>query len=452
MSFMREIITIVSENEAVDARDNIARCAEEIRNFQNQIKSYIDDEYIEYLPHLSKNKLYLTEGTRLCDEADILLQNIANETKKDLLSANEDLQSLVEELEEITIGLRTSNKILRIDALFHSLEDAKNNREYLRVMELTTQIKNLLDDPSDTVLPRLDCFAAIQLKFHVESQMSMRNLREQFEGLVQLSERKFQKTKTVTLRITRDENQLHETIVALMASNYDAQPMCKFLMDNIFVPIVQQPVSLQLSEDDPDHVTLTLSYSLVPPTESAGDLRPNYRIVFANIQQTFQCLGYMNIELSPDVCVLGVFADVIKDRFVQLLLDQCLTPSVPSTMDEMNESTLVTDLLDFNQFLCDMLFLNDVRDVELKEFASKVDVLFKNRFCTNIVESAVAIMRHDLHDMLLVGEEVSADKTALDSFSRCMVSKSTTVRGKKVEHVVRLLNTNAFLHSHIHRN
>lgn len=420
---MRSIITIASENEALDARENITRCIEQIQIYQQQVRSYIDDEYIEFLPHLSGNKLYLSEGSRLCDEAENLLQNISNETKADLLAANDELQSLLDEMHESTVGLRASVKILRIDSLFSGLDEAKSNREFVRVQQHCQQIAQLLDDPGDTVLPRLDCYAAIQLKFQVESHMLLHNLREQFESLVQLSERKFQKTKAVTMRISCDENQLHETIVALMTSNYDPQPMCAFLMDNILVPIVMQPVAMHPADDDPAHVSLTLSYSLLPQ----ADLRPHYRVVFAAVQQAFQCLGHMNISLSTDVCVFGVFAGVIKERFVRLLLDECLTPAVPSTMEEMNESTLVADVLELNQFLCEMLFLNEERDNELKEFAAKVDVLFKNRFCTNIVESAVAIMRHDLHDMVMVGEEPKAEQAAMEAFPRCMVSKSTTV-------------------------
>lgn len=446
MSFMREIISIVSENEVLDARENITRCLEQISDFQHQIKSYVANEYSDYLLDLSSNKLYLTEGARLCEEADNQLQNISNETKNDLLAANDDLHGLIEKLTEATVGLRTSHKILRIDALFRDIEEANGNREYLSVREYTTQIKHLLDDPADTVLPLLDCYPAIMMKYRMQSIMLQKNLHDKFESLVQLTERKFQNIKSVTMRITRDENQLHETIVALMESNYDPQPMCTFLMDNIFVPIVQQPVSLQLVDDDPAHVTLTLSYSLVPPAASgndSADLRPHYRTVFANIQLAFQCLGHMNIALTPEVCVFGVFADTIKEQFVQLLLDKCLTPAVPSTMDEMNASTLVVDLLAFNQFLGDMLFLREDQDVELKQFAARIDVLFAERFCTNIVESAVAIMRHDLHDMVLVGEEAKAGKptddqpAVVDAFDRCMLSKSTTELTNLMDKVIR---------------
>lgn len=443
MSFMREIINIVSENEALDARENITRCLEHIRSYQQQIKTYIDDDYCDYLLDLGSNKLYLTEGARLCDEAELLLQNVSNETRNDLLAANDDLHGLTEELTEAAVGMRVSHKIVRLDALFRDIAEANGNREYLSVLEYTAQLKHLLDDPDDTVLPQLDCYTAIRLKYAAEARMLQQHLREQFESMVQLTERKFQNIKSVAVRITRDENQLHDTIVALLSSNYDPQPMCTFLMDNIFVPIVRQPVSLQLNDNDAAQVTLTLSYSLVAPggNDNVANLRPHYRTVFANIQLAFQCLGHMNIALTPERCVFGVFADAIKARFVQLLLDECLTPAVPSTMDEMNESTLVDDLLAFNQFLCDMLFLREELDGELKQFAGSVDVLFANRFCTNIVESAVAIMRHDLHDMVLVGEEArAADQPASstgDAFDRCMVSKSTTELTNLMDKVVR---------------
>lgn len=446
---MREIISLVSENETLDARENIVRCIDQIRNLQRQAKSYIDDEYLEYLPHLGGNQLYLAESARLCAEAESLLQNASNETKTDILAASSDLNELVLELEEVTLGLRCTKKILQIDEHFNGIDAANANEEYMRVREHITDIELLLDDPADSaVLRRLDCYASVKQKFHAESSHLLGNLRAQFEALVELAERKYQKTKAVTVRITRDENQLHDTVIALMQSRYDPYPMCEFLLANVLAPIVRQPVALQLLDDahsDADRVTLKLSYGLTPADDEGGaDLRPNYSVVLANLQQAFQCLGYMNISLPDGGCVLGIVAAQIRKRFVALLLDECLMRAVPSTMDEMSESTLVKDVLDFNRFLCDMLFLDETRDGELTAFAATVDVLFKERFCTNIVENAVAIMRQDLHDMVLVGEDVNAAAAAAadglptaGTFPRCMVSKSTKELTNLMDKVIR---------------
>lgn len=423
---IREIVGIVNENEVVDARKNINKVLEEIKNFQYKIKTYIDGHYTEFMPNLNNNQLYLDESERLLCEKANLMQNIENETKTDLLNVSQDLKMHVEELEEVGLGLRTSNKILKIHDLFQLVETAATNHEYQKVLGHISEIKQLIYDPNDTILRNLDCYENIKIKYHIEHEQLLYNLKLRFESLVQLQEKQFQKNKSVTVRISRDENLLHETIVALISSKYNPRHVCDFLLNNVFGPIITNPVSIEFSTD-PEYVSLTLSYGLRP---LADDLRPNYKIVFSNLKKAFDCLGYMNISISDGCCVFGIFADNIKEQFLRLLIDNCLAQSIPNTMDEMNESTMVADLLAFNTFLCDMLFLSDTRDLELVNFAEKIGILFKNRFCMNIVDSAVEIMQKDLHDMILIADVDNVQASVSDSvvaFPRCMVSKSTLV-------------------------
>lgn len=423
MSFYREVIDIVNEHEVIDTRKNISRLVEEIKNFQHKIKNYVEDNYTDFLPNLSNNKIFLDDGERLFGAVENLMQNIANETKHDLVAVSDDLQNYIEELETVALGLRTSNKILKIDELFQLIDTAKTNHEYLKVMEHVAEIKELIYDPNDVILMHLDCFENIKIRYHVEHESMLHSLKQRFESLVQLNEKMFQKTKSVTMKITRDQKQLREIILALVNSKYNARYMCDFLVNNIFEPIITKPVSIDYTEENIDVVSLTLSYSLQPLVD---DLRPNYKIVFNHITIAIQCLSYMNINISEDVCLFTIFAENIKETFLDLLLNNCLSHSIPNTMDEMNESTMVQDLLEFDKFLCKLKFLNESRDMQLKQFADKIEILFKNRFCMNIVDSAVEIMQKDLHDMVLVAAEDS--NISSSCFPRCMVSKSTMVR------------------------
>lgn len=425
MSFIREVLNLVNENEVIDARTNIIKLIDEIRNFQYKVKSYIDENYVNFLPNLNNNKLFLDKGEHLSNEVELLMQNINNETKNDLLTVSKDLQKYLEELNEVALGLRTSFKILRIDDLFFKIEASKLQTEYQQVMEYICEMKNLIDDPNDRVLHRLDCFENLKIKYRIEHEMLLHTLRQRFESLVQMNEKSFQKNKSVTLKISKDENLLHEIIVALVNSKFNPRQMCDFLIDNVFTPTITKPVSLDFNESADDFVVLTLSFSLKP---LADDLRPNYKIVLQNLEIVIKCLGYMNIEISNSVCVFSIFSDYIKEQFLNLLKHNCLVHSIPNTMDEMNDSTMVEDLLTFNAFLCDMLFLNETRDTELQEFANQIEILFKKRFCLNILDSAVVIMHKGLHDMVLISDsENSSDPNSPNTFPKCMISKSTLV-------------------------
>lgn len=419
---MREVIEIANQNDFVDFQKNITRLLDEIKNYQTKVNKYIADNYVEFLPNLVGNLQLLDEGDRLLSEAKGIRDTITNETENELLVAIDSMGHYVDELTEVSITLRTSNIILRIDKLFEELRVAKPNAEFMRIIVIIDDIKTLMNDPADEILRELDCYNNIKIRWHIEHEWLLHTLKKRFEELVQFNEKQFIKTKSITLRITRDDEKLHETVTALIRSKYNARQMCTFLLENVFEPIISQPVSLQFDETRTDYVCLTLSYGNEPLAE---DLRPHYKTVFKAIEMVMHCLGYMNIAINNDLCVLGIFADHIKEPFFRLLKTKCLPYSLPTTMDEMNESTMIADILSFNEFLCKMFFLQP-SDTELTDFSEKIDVLFKNRFCTKILDSAVDIMQKDLHDMELVQEK----NTAVDSlavFPRCMVSKSALV-------------------------
>jgi protein transport protein DSL1/ZW10 len=269
-------------------------------------------------------------------------------------------------------------------------------------------------------------------RYRIETEQLLHNIKKKFDSLVQLNEKSFQNTKVVDIKITKDDNQLHDVVIALFKTKYNPKSVFDFLLKNVFESIIVKPVSIDFNDSDPKFAHLELSYSLKPLAEN---LHPNYKTVFQNIKTVFQCLGYMNIQLDNDhqSCIFSLFASHIKDKFFNLLLNECLSFSIPETIDEMNESTLIADVQKFNGFLHEMLFLND-DDQQLCEYAEKIEILFRNRFCTNILDNAVDIMRKDLHDMSLMAggdltqikrEDGVSEATSSILFSRCMISKST---------------------------
>lgn len=425
MEYIREVIESVNENESVDAKKSITKIVSEIKNFQYKIKTHISANYIDFLPKLSINESYLEEGDKLCLKVDNLLQNIENETKIQLINGNDEIQNCIDELNETSLGLKVAYKILKIDDLFQSLETAKSSDELLKVMDIVGELKSLIyDDSNDKIFPKLDCYANIKIRYQIESQMMLHNLKLKFESLVQFTEKSFQTTKSVNLKITKDENQLHETLIALINAKYDPKKICSFLLENVFEPIITKPVSIDFNDQESDFATLQLSYSL----KSSLDLRPNYKLVFKNIETALLCLGNMNITIDENECVFTIFADYIKQSFFDLLIHECLDYAIPNTMNEMEASSIVSDIYELNKFLSEMLFI-DEQDTQLLTYAEKMEILFRNRFCANILDKAIEIMRKDLHETT-----TSDDKS---SFDPCMISKSTTELISLLERVVK---------------
>lgn len=432
MNFIQEVINIVSENEITDARVSLKKLLKELKNFQNDVRTYIDENYNEFCGDLNQNEIYLEQAEHLNNEVNNLVDKIETETKSDLLTAAEDIQQYLIELEELRIGLRINKRILKIDDLFSQLEAAKSNSEFGRLRDIINELREIIYDKEDEqIFRQLDCYKNISIHWHIEHELLLNTLQDRFDELVQLSEKTFQNTKSVTVKICKDFRALKEVIEILFESSSKGQRMCKFLMENVFEPIIMKPVSLEVSEGassppaekSNEFIKLTVSFSTksLIPTSDAISLRPNYKIVFKNLMKTFNCLKHLNVPISQDLPVFKVLAVNIKENFCKLLKDECLTYAIPDTIDDMNSSTLMADLTEFNAFLIACGFLTgDAIDKQLAEFNDRIDIIFKKRFCLNILKNAVDFMHKDLHDMQVVDETVTGE-----SFPSCMVSRNT---------------------------
>lgn len=426
MSFIGQVLNIVNENESISLKKNTTHLVEEISSLQNKVKTYVEDNFENFLPNASSNRQYLDEADRIVKEIDHLYQNLSNESKVVVLGSldKNELGEYIQHLEEAKAGLHTSHKILKIDHLFQCIDVAKTHNEYQKVMGYVFDIRDLLNDPKDEILRQLDCFANINIRFQIEHQSLLYGLKQEFDQLVQLKEKSFEKTKSVTMRISKDRDKFAEIAMALITTKFNSRTMCDFLLNNVFKPIITKPVSIEINDTDGAFVQLQLSYSSI---DLSDDLRPNYKNVFENLKLSIECLRYINNSFDEKVCVFTIIANSVKEQFIDLLRNSCLSYSIPNTINEMKASTMVDDIKDFNEFLVANKFLRDT-DTELTDFAQKVDVLFQNRFCRNILDSAVEIMQKDLHDMMIISENENPSQSATGAvFPRCMISKSTWV-------------------------
>lgn len=437
------IIKILKDNNGGDSevtKSTITKILSQIKRFQESIRKNIEDNYADFMPNQTTVDAFLDEGEQLVRESEYLLQTVSSEASDALRQANSELAACIDEFHEMSLGLRVSYRILMVDDLFQCIKEANSHKEYLVVLDHLGKLKSLISCDSgtdvDRVFQKCDCYDTIKVKYHIQANILRQNLQQRFEELVDFNEKPFSHSKCVTLQVSTDVNQLQDTVMALFQARYNPIKMCDFLLENCFEPIILKPVSLEYSEENPDHVQLTLSYSL---KEMSKSLRPSYNQVFENIKLVLHCLANINVSVSNDQQVFSIIGDHIKQRLLSLLVDECLMHAIPKNMSEYEESTLVEDVIQFEHFLADVFLINAETDRALSDFAEKFEVYFREEFNNKLLESAIDIMRKDLQDMALIAEKNSAEEVSKNPFlfPCCMVSKSTLELIKLMERILR---------------
>lgn len=443
MSLVAEVMDVVKENEISDARTSLKKINQEIRNLQNETKSYMQENYTEFNDAINENSEYLEQAEGLSRESDKLLDNIDRDSKDEILAGADDVQRYLLELEEIRVGLRINQRLLKIDNLFQTLTELKKQQSFAEIRDTINSLRDtIFDDEDKEIFKELACFQNMKLKWHVEHETLLATLQSQFNTFVQLQEKVFQSTKCVTVKVSNDKNALHDILYMLFETNFNAQRLYTFLMKNVFEPIITRPVSLEVNKADSkeeatEYSNFTLSFSTKPYVYGEStNLRPNYKqYVFNYLSKVFNILSNINIVLPNEKWVFQQMAERVGDEFYKLLVNECLTYAIPDTFEGLSISELAKEIKEFDSLLKGHRFVNDENESTLAEFSDKIDVIFKKRFCLNIVNSAVDIMRKDLHEMHVVDEIKSNG-----SFPRCMVSRNTFELIDLMEKVLREAN------------
>ncbi|XP_030567935.1 centromere/kinetochore protein zw10 [Drosophila novamexicana] len=417
--------------------------------FQTRVRKHIDENYTEFMPNHTSPDIFLEKSSTLGEEINELLASVGEEGLAALNDASAELANSSRDLREMMLGLRVSEHILKLDDLFQCVEDAKGNKDCLVLLDLMGKLRSLIygEGATDVIPPdverifhSLECYESIKVKYHVQAHLLQQNLQERFDRLVQLNCKSFPTSKCVTLLLSKDEAQLQDIVMALFQERYNPSKLCTFLLDHCIEPLIQKPVSVEYNDmaKDGSHIQLTLSYS-IKEQETSPLLRPNYKDVFEHFRLLLQTLASINVSLNGTQHVFSIIGDHVKDRMLRLLVDECLIPAVPETMDEYNNSTLCVDVAQFEQQLADTFLINPEQDTALSEFTKQFDTYYRNRLSARVLATAREIIQRDLQDMTLVAPNNLSSNVASDPFlfPRCMISKSAQEFVKLMDRVLR---------------
>lgn len=226
-------------------KNSIVRILEQIRRFQNRIRNHIEDNYVNFVPNYTASDVYIDEGESLLRETEHLLKNVGSDARMALNSANIELTQCLEELREVAMGLKLSQRILKIDDIFQCLEESNATKDYLTALDLLGKLKSLVCSENssdvDLLFQKCECYDTIKVRYHIQANILQQNLQQRFESLVQFSEKVFPSAKSVNLQVSKDVTQLQDTVLALFEVRFYNLFRCTLLTFSFYCRRVTIP-------------------------------------------------------------------------------------------------------------------------------------------------------------------------------------------------------------------
>lgn len=390
---------------------------------------------MEFLPTIINNESLLQEGKNLENQLMNMQENLSNETKS-IYKANDEMSKLIEELEEANVKLNLSMKLVNIDKLLATIKQLNEDEKYKEINGVLNNIQLLINDPDDNIIRRLDLYKNVKEKLSYERLNLLHNLEARFNQLVNLKEKSFLKTRSISISITKNSDKLIDCMNSIKDSDYDFSSLTDFLMRNVFEPVACRAVSLELGENESSH-TASLSYSTEPVTE---ELRPNYAIVFSNVYKILSYLNNMNVALNSGEFFLAHVFHERRKEFLEMIFSKCLIHSIPKTFEEKTQSTMNADIAKMDNLFVELNFFQaptaDGKEPHLEDYSPTIDELFYHQFTQNILASASELLKKDLHDMMPISEDTTISTSTPLVFPRSMVSKSTLELIRLLEKII----------------
>ncbi|XP_034671472.1 centromere/kinetochore protein zw10 [Drosophila subobscura] len=443
-----------------DTKSTVSKVQTRTERFQERVRKHISENYSEFMTNHTSPDIFLEESSSLGREINDLLETVGTEGLAALNGSSQKLADNSRELRELMLGLQVSEHILRIDELFQYVEEAKGTKDYLVVLDLVGSLRSLIYGEGEAtsqdvmrVFQALECYETIKVKYHVQAHLLQQNMQERFDRLVQLNCKSYPNSKCVTLLVSKEEAQLQDIVVALFQERYNPVKLCEFLLENCIEPLILKPVGVECNDNAEagTYIQLSLSYSTkesgtatatataANSTATGTQLRPNYKQVLEHFTLLLQTLSGINHSVSSTQHVFSIIGDHVRDRMMQLLVNECLIPAVPETMEEYQTSTLCEDVAHFEQLLADSFLINPDVDRGLSQFIEQYETYYRNRLFSRVLESTREIIQRDLQEMVLVApNNLSTDVTGDPFlFPRCMVSKSAQDFVKLMDRIMR---------------
>ncbi|XP_011562259.3 centromere/kinetochore protein zw10 [Plutella xylostella] len=373
------------------------------------------DTYITYSPTKSLEQLnYRTRKSNLFEDHEKLKTEV--ESLEKTYDVDDEFKKAF--IKMITTFGLLENLCIAVEAK-RDLEMA--NHEFaryqycaamMRVTELRKQLKTLkLEDKTSAALSNI--IAQAENQYSIYSS----NLSVEWEDIFSWSEKKGVYHLTYSLSVQQSDpvviQNVLKTLYATNRLNLELGLFSNFFIQKILHNIIRHNcIIFGKDEIAPNH-TFVCNIKIDLEDKS----KPTFQTVFINLMGVFDFLqSTLGTQLDAEKTFIAVFADSIRGRFFNKIIEDCIRNNLPSCNSSyQNYSNLVVELDSFNKFLVDLKFVA-ADESPLNKFVNNTELVLYNKKCDKLLSDVRSLLNESLsYGTITVGVTVcSNNESVLD--------------------------------------
>ncbi|XP_015516849.2 centromere/kinetochore protein zw10 homolog [Neodiprion lecontei] len=425
-SFLADVLVTAGKFEKIDLTTKISELQAQISKSKCDVKEYIKDNYIEFVPKLKKDQSLIHDIQRHFDEINILQKRVQDQIKIELSGSTRELKNLSNDLQKSSISLALSSRLIEITDCLQSAESYKRDKQYVEAAKTLQCMQKLLDDPN-TDLQYLDIFRALKNNYSATYGTFLTDVTVLWQQYIQweIVEDSSQHS-CVNLSIKCDLEEMQNLVEALhhvdnLSGNLNK--LANKLMKYLIGPIINYKCSVFVTDET--------KFSVQHLDETK---KPEYKSVLHNLTLLFQFMHQnLNVRLKDGQRFLTKLEPHIFKQFSENLINDCISHTIPSSSLELqNFEPVIQDISKFQDYLVEIEFIAPDK-VFLSEYIKNVDGLFIKKICQDFLGKARTVMKKDLHDT--VKHEIQGPQKWLDNTS---ASNDFTINRKLSEDTFQL--------------
>ncbi|CAH0556424.1 unnamed protein product [Brassicogethes aeneus] len=415
MSLLAEVLSSAEKVELKDVEANVPRLVAQVQNVKSDVLKYTNSAYVKFTQNVKQNTELLNKAKKAHSEIGDLLKTVESITKKDLSKAKLEIKELENELRGEEFALQVVLPLCKINEDLLLFNKMLRNKSLVKCMELVKSMELQIGSISDE-----ECLdALIELSFLIKSkkQELINVLHNIFNDNIILSKNE----NNIKIKVRDGDDDVQEALLALYTEEtiFPLDRVTSFLWNEVFIWLVDNTTKINKFEDD--------CYKVLE-IEMVNEKADTYKNVFDRITSVFVFLHeHFDLPVSSDLTTLGYIGRDIRDNLSELLINNCLQKTVPSSDEGLAEYKIViedTEKLQKCLVECN-IFTEDTMGII--EYANNIDTHFINKKCQEYMREAQAIMKKDLHDMVEVGVPYNPNNpfaVANNDFVQCSISKN----------------------------